>query len=254
MITNKTVLSLQAHPDDTEFTCTGTLALLRDKGWQVHSGTMTPGDGGTLTLSREQISKIRRAEAIKSIKMLDGEYHCLEMDDVLIMYDRQSLLKAIGLIRKVRPSIVFAPSPSDYMLDHEIASTLVRGGCFGCGVPNVKTEGAEAFGPVPYLYYVDAVEGKDIYGSKIEPTILVDITAKMDIKEKMLCCHESQRQWLMDYNKMDEYVLSMKRHAENNGKKIKAKYAEGFRQHLGSAYPQDNILKLILGDLVHEIK
>ena len=32
----QTVLSIQAHPDDAEFTCVGTLALLKKQGRQVH--------------------------------------------------------------------------------------------------------------------------------------------------------------------------------------------------------------------------
>jgi LmbE family N-acetylglucosaminyl deacetylase len=65
----------------------------------------------------------------------------------------------------------------------------------------------------------------------------------MDIKEKMLACHKSQRSWLMAHHKMDEYILSMKRHGELRGREINARYAEGFRQHLGHSFPQDNILK-----------
>ena len=74
----------------------------------------------------------------------------------------------------------------------------------------------------------------------------------MDIKEKMLCCHESQRSWLLAHHGIDEYVISMKQNAERRGKEINVSYAEGFTQHLGHAFAQDNILKQILGDLVHE--
>jgi len=31
----------------------------------------------------------------------------------------------------------------------------------------------------------------------------------MDIKEKMLICHERQRNWLMEHHGMDEFVHSM---------------------------------------------
>ncbi len=71
----KTVLSLGAHPDDAEFLCSGTLALLHQKGWEIHIATMAPGDCGTVQYSQEEISKIRRAEAAKSAGMLDGSYH-----------------------------------------------------------------------------------------------------------------------------------------------------------------------------------
>jgi hypothetical protein len=41
----------------------------------------------------------------------------------------------------------------------------------------------------------------------------------------------------------------MKRHAENRGREVNVMYAEGFRQHLGHSFPQDNILKKQLGEL-----
>jgi LmbE family N-acetylglucosaminyl deacetylase len=81
----KTVLSLGAHPDDAEFFCAGTLALLHKKGWQIHIATMTPGDCGTVQYNREEISRIRRAEAAKAASLLQGTYHCLEYDDIFIM-------------------------------------------------------------------------------------------------------------------------------------------------------------------------
>ena len=248
---NKTVLSLGAHPDDAEFFCTGTLALLRQKGWDVHIATMTPGDCGTVQYSREEISRIRRAEAAKAASILDGTYHCLECGDIFILYDRPSLLKAIELMRKVKPAIVFTTSPSDYMVDHEMASKIAQTACFACGVVNVQTPGAEPFEPIPHLYYMDPAEEKDKFGTRIKAGTIVDITGVMDTKEKMLCCHESQRHWLMTHHGMDEYVNMMKKSGEKRGREINSDFAEGFRQHLGHAYPQDNILKAELGDLVH---
>jgi len=248
---NKTVLSLGAHPDDAEFFCAGTLALLHQKGWDVHIATMTPGDCGTVQYSREQISRIRRAEAAKAASILDGTYHCLECDDIFILYDRSTLLKTIELIRKVKPAIVFTTSPSDYMVDHEMASKLVQTACFACGVVNIETPAAESFEPIPHLYYMDPAEEKDKFGTRIKAGTIVDITSVMDTKEKMLCCHESQRHWLMTHHGMDEYVNMMKESGQKRGREINSVFAEGFRQHLGHAYPQDNILKTELGDLVH---
>jgi LmbE family N-acetylglucosaminyl deacetylase len=138
-MSNKTVLSLGAHPDDAEFFCAGTLALLHQKGWEIHIATMTPGDCGTVQYSREEISRIRRAEATRASSILDGTYHCLECGDIFILYDRPSLLKAIELMRKVKPAIVFTTSPSDYMVDHEMASKIAQTACFACGVVNVET-------------------------------------------------------------------------------------------------------------------
>jgi LmbE family N-acetylglucosaminyl deacetylase len=253
MTEQKSVLALNAHPDDAEFMCAGTLALLHERGWEIHIATMTPGDCGSAEYNREEISRIRRAEAAKSAKILDGTYHCLECDDVFIMYDRETLLKAIRLLREVVPTIVFAPSPSDYMIDHETTSRVAQTACFACGMPNIETDGVEPFEPVPHLYYVDPVEGMDKLGSPIRPSILVDISSVMDIKEEMLCCHESQRNWLMVHHGMDEYVLSMKRFSEQRGKEISCSYAEGFRQHLGHGYPHEDILGSMLGNLAQAL-
>lgn len=247
----KTVLSIGAHPDDAEFFCAGTLALLHQKGWEIHIATMAPGDCGTVQYSREEISRIRKAEAAKSASILDGVYHCLECGDIFILYDRPSLLKAIELVRKVRPSLVFTTSPSDYMVDHEMASKLAQTACFACGVVNVETPGAEPFEPIPHLYYMDPAEHKDKFGTEIKPSMIVDISGVMETKEKMLCCHESQRHWLMTHHGMDEYVNMMKTSDQKRGRQINTRFAEGFRQHLGHAYPQDNILKAELSDLVH---
>ena len=254
MTQEKIALSILAHPDDAEFLCAGTLALLHKNGWEIHVATMTPGDCGSTEYSRQQISSIRKVEAEKSANILDGTYHCLELDDVFIMYDRPSLLKMIALLRKVKPTIIFANSPEDYFVDHEHSSKLVRTACFACGIPNVETDGASPFNMVPYLYYADPTEGNDKYGDEIEPSILVDISSEMEVKEEMLCCHKSQRDWLMAHNGMDEYIQSMKEFAAKRGKKIKCNYAEGFRQHLGHGYPQDNILKKELSNLVTKFR
>src|SRR4030042_3266263 len=251
MTPSKIALSFGAHPDDAEFFCAGTLALLYQKGWQIHISTMTPGDCGTIEDTREEISNIRRAEAAKAAAILDGQYHCLECDDIFIMYDRPTLIKSIELVRKIKPTIVFALSPEDYMVDHITAGKLAMTACFAGGGRNIEIEGVEAFEPVPYLYYMDPAEGKDTFRNKVQPQMVVDISSAIATKEKMLCCHESQRNWLKAHHNMDEYVETMKRWSMSRGSVIGVRDAEGFRQHLGHAYPHDNILKKELGELFH---
>ncbi|MHC4122203.1 MAG: PIG-L deacetylase family protein [Planctomycetota bacterium] len=248
---NKIALSVLAHPDDAEFMCAGTLALLHQKGWEIHIATMTAGDCGSMELDREKISSIRRAEAADSAKMLDGTYHCLECDDVFVMYDRPTILKVTTLLRQVKPAVVFTASPSDYMADHETASKLTQTACFVAGMKNIDTSPTERISYIPHLYYVDPIEGKDILGKKNTADILVDIGSVMQTKEKMLCCHKSQRDWLLEHHGIDEYVNILKNHGKHNGSMIGKSFAEGFRQHLGHPFPQDNILKSELNDLVY---
>jgi N-acetylglucosamine malate deacetylase 1 len=244
------VLAVGAHPDDIELLCAGTLALLHAEGWRVEVATMTPGDCGSATLSREEISTIRRKEASSSAALLDGKYHCLECDDIFIAYDRPTLLKVIELVRRVRPKLVLTMSPDDYMVDHEVTSALVRTACFSAGMANIRTAGRELFEGIPYLYYVDPMEGKDILGKAVHATTLVEITGTMATKERMFLCHESQRAWLSSHHGVNEALGTMRALATMRGRTIGVRYAEGFRQNLGHAFPQDDLLQEALRGLV----
>lgn len=245
----KIALGIFAHPDDAEIVCAGILSLLKKAGWSIHIASMTPGDKGTIEYSREEISRIRKSEASESAKLIDAAYHCLEFEDVYIVYSKESINRTTALIRKIRPSIVFTHNPSDYMIDHETTSKIVQTACFSVGIKNMEiTE--TPYEPTPHLYYCDSMDATDILGRPIYTTMFADITSEISTKEKMLGCHASQRNWLLIHHKMDEYILSMKRFGELRGNKINVQYAEGFRQHLGHGYPQDNILKEILPKLL----
>ncbi len=62
----------------------------------------------------------------------------------------------------------------------------------------------------------------------------------------MLKCHASQRQWMLKHHGVDEYVRFMKEWSAERGKEVGVPFAEAFRQHIGHAYPQENILATIL--------
>jgi LmbE family N-acetylglucosaminyl deacetylase len=246
------VLSILAHPDDAEFLCAGVLIrLVREHGWQVHIATMTPGDCGSAEYSAEEISRIRRAEGARAAAVIGATYHCLEERDLRVRYDERPLERVTRLYRLVRPRIVITHSPADYMLDHEMTSTLGRAAAFAAAVPNFLCDHGHAppLDHVPHLYYCDAAEGKDLFGRDVPPNFLIDISGVMDTKVEMLTCHASQRNWLMRQHKMDQYIQTMRDWSAQRAKAHGVAYAEGFRQHLGHSYPQDNLLGQLLGTL-----
>lgn len=251
-MSSKIALSVCAHPDDAEFVCSGTMALLKKAGWSIHIASMTAGDCGSATLKADEISAVRRKEGADAANVLEGQYHCLECEDVFIMYDKPTLLKVIELLRRVKPAIVFAPSPQDYFIDHEITSQLARTACFTCGIPNIPTPGVEPYDVVPYLYYADPTGLVDIFGNEIAPTLYVDVSSVIETRGKMLCCHKSQRDWLLVHHGMDQYVESMKVYAAQRGSQCGVSYAEGFRQHLGQGYPQHNMLEAELAGFIKD--
>lgn len=248
-----TILAIHAHPDDLEFQCAGTLAHLTKLGHKVVMATMTPGDCGSKELPPEEIAAVRREEASRAAEIIGAEYFCLEFRDLSIVIDGESKRRVTEAIRKVKPDIVFTASPVDYMDDHEATSQLVRDACFNASVPNYATHQWEPARPtekIPYLYYVDPLEGVDAFGEALPPKFYVDITETFATKQKMLSMHSSQREWLRAQHGVDEYLDSQERWSQKRGQEIGVPHAEGFRQHLGHPYPHDNILQQLLGLLV----
>jgi LmbE family N-acetylglucosaminyl deacetylase len=246
------VLSVLAHPDDAEFLCAGTLIRLsREHGWQVHIATMTPGDCGSAELSADEISRIRRAEGARAAALIGARYHCLEERDLLITYNERVLERVTRLLREVRPRLLLTHSPADYMLDHEMTSAVARAAAFAAPVPNFLCDRghAPALGHIPHLYYCDPIEGKDLFGREIEPGFCIDVSAVLETKAAMLSEHRSQREWLLKHHGMDQYLQAMRDWGARRGQPHGVGQAEGFRQHLGHSYPQDNLLGQLLGGL-----
>ena len=248
------VLAVMAHPDDIEITCAGTLALLKKAGWGVHLATMTAGDLGSMTLSREQISRVRRKEAERSAEMLGAGYNCLGFDDLTIQYGAEAKRLVSALLREVRPDLVLTHSPVDYMSDHTETPKIVREAVFASTIPNweasLNGKPAPPCDKMAAILYADPIENIDETGRRVGAPIVVDITSVIDTKEKMLACHESQRSWLKAQHGEDEYLLSMKRWSADRAKDFgmsSVKYAEGFTPHLGHGFPKEDYLTQALG-------
>jgi LmbE family N-acetylglucosaminyl deacetylase len=235
-------LSFLAHPDDAEILCAGTLIRLADAGCQVHIATATPGDCGTMTATRWDISSTRTSEARRAAALIGATYHCLDERDGLVVYDKPTVQKAVDLFRQVNPSLVFTHAQDDYMMDHVEVSKLARAASFVFGAPNISAFPLLPGSKIPHLYYCDPIEGIDSLGRPAQPTTRVDVTAQHAKKLEMLACHASQREWLRAHHGMDEYLESVKRHDAARGAEIGRPFAEAFVQHRGHAYPSDDLL------------
>jgi LmbE family N-acetylglucosaminyl deacetylase len=243
-------LAVLAHPDDAEFLCAGTLIrLARERGWSIHIASMTPGDCGSAEYSAEEIARIRRTEGAAAAARIGATYHCVEYRDLSIFYDAPTVAAVTNLLRQVRPRVVFTHSPDDYMLDHEMTSRVVRAATFNAPIPLFL---AGRGGPlptdhIPHLYYCDPIEGKDPLGRPVPVGVRIDIGSVIDEKTAMLACHASQRNWLLKHHGMDQYLIAMRDWGVARGGEAGVAFAEGFRQHLGHSYPQNDLIGELLG-------
>ncbi len=210
---------------------------------------MTPGDCGSVDLSPEEISRIRRVEGARAADLIGATFHCLEERDLVVFYHESALEKAVRLLREVRPDALFTHSPADYLLDHEMTSVIARAAAFGAPTPNLFRDRGHGLPleTVPHLYYCDPIEGKDALGRPVPPGFCIDISNTVDTKTKMLALHASQRDWLLKHHGMDQYLQAMRSWASQRGQLAGVPFAEGFRQHLGHSYPQENMVGELLG-------
>ena len=242
----KVALSFLAHPDDAEILCAGTLTRLAALGWEIHIATATPGDCGTMTHSRWEISATRTEEARRSAALIGAAYHCLDERDGLVCYIPPTIQKVVDLFRRIAPSLVFAHAQDDYMMDHVESSKLARAASFVYGAPNISAHPLREGSAIPHLYYCDPIEGIDSLGRQIKPTTLIDVSPVHVKKLDMLACHSSQREWLRAHHGMDEYLESARRHDALRGIVIDVPHAEAFVQHRGHAYPNNDLLRELL--------
>jgi len=243
-----------AHPDDSEILAGGTLIQLREREWGVGLVTMTAGDIGSISHTKQEIIRIRYEEAQNAVERLDGWYRCVGLADMEIFANKGNLRRLVELIRRFRPDLVITHSPVDYLVDHEETARLVRSATFAAGAPLYETHEvppAEPLANTPALYYADPFEGIDPMGQRVEPQFYVDISEHIDGKTEMLKCHASQREWLKEQHGVDKYIKEMKLYARDYGKECGVGYAEGYRQHRSHGYTGDPILQEALGSCIH---
>jgi len=239
------ILAVMAHPDDAEFQCAGALILMKKQGHKVGIVNINNGSCGTTELKPGEIVAIRGREARRAAELIGAEYYCVGTPDLESVFDNDHRRKVCEIVRHFAADVLITPHPADYMSDHEVASLLARDATFTAALPNYPTHAPKAaprLGHIPHLYYCLPIEGLNHFGDKLIPTFVVDISSALGKKAEMLRCHASQREWLMKQHGMDEYVGFMEREAKRLGALAGFACGEGFIQHLGHAYPRNNVL------------
>ncbi len=249
----RVALAVGAHPDDVEFMMAGTLALLGEAGYECHIFTIGNGNCGTATHSHSEIVRLRRQEAHKAAAVIGATYHPGLVNDIEIWYCEGLLRRVTAVVREVQPEIVLVPSPDDYMEDHQNTSRLMVSACFCRGMRNFLSDPPlEPTLQDVYLYHANPYSNRDGMRSLVVPTLYVDVTEQMEVKEAMLRCHATQKEWLDVSQGTDSYLAAMRSICAEMGQMGRAKmaYAEGFRQHLHVGLSAEDADKLseVLGE------
>ena len=217
------VLAIGAHPDDIEIACSGTLAKCVKRGDEVTVCHVSSGNLGHVIIPPDELRVIRAAEAKKAGGMAGIKVICAGFDDLEIFDNNKAARdKIVDVIKSVNPDFIITHNPDDYMPDHTAVSRLVFDASFTATLPNYKSGVKEAARLVP-IYYMDTLAGVNF-----QPEEYVDISEEIDLKIRMLECHESQLVWMREHDGID-FADMVRTCSRYRGYQCGADYAEGFR-------------------------
>jgi LmbE family N-acetylglucosaminyl deacetylase len=214
----ESAMAIHAHPDDIEFTCTGTIARWVKAGSQVTYVLCTSGDVGIDEpgMTREKATEIREAETLEAARITGvNQVVFLREPDGLLQPTLELRKKLVREIRKYKPEVIMTGDPtivwsgSDYINhpDHRAAAMAALDATFpAAGQPNLFEELARKV-------YAGVWEKADVY---------VNIDETIDIKIAALRAHKSQ---LKDWD--PESMI--KEWASDTAKGKEMQYAEGFK-------------------------
>ena len=165
----KTIMVFGAHADD-EITMSGTMAKLANAGVRVVVVTMTNGcEGYPRVDMKDTIVELRRQEAADCDEVLGvARREILDIPDMGLTNDKETLQKCIKIIREERPDAVFTHGPVDRHRDHLNTHFISVEACWHAGQP-VAAELGESWRS-PHLYYYKGVKANEL------PSIIIDVT------------------------------------------------------------------------------
>jgi LmbE family N-acetylglucosaminyl deacetylase len=220
------VLAVYAHPDDADVACGGSLARWSKGGAAVHLIVCTDGGKGTTDpkvksadLAAQRAGEVEESAAVIGLRSVvnlgfpDGELQ--DSDDF-----RRTLVEHL---RRLKPDVVCGHDPTALFFgqsyvnhrDHRIAGMVLL----------------DAVSPAAALplYFPKAGRPHQVatllLSGTLEPDEWVDVTDTIDAKAAAVECHRTQ------FDEKDGWAGEVIRNrAEEEGRRVGIRYAEGFRR------------------------
>lgn len=177
------LLAFGAHPDDIEFGCGGVIAKETRGGRAAHFVVCSHGEAGSYGKPAKRV-----AEAKRAAKLLGATLEFLKLDgDAHLEVRAAHAIKFAGIIRRMRPAIVLAPSlVENQHPDHSRLGRLARDACrlarYG-GLRELRRAPPHAVDHLFYYAVTSEAEPRDITPVLIEvsaPEVLKAWTAAME--------------------------------------------------------------------------
>jgi LmbE family N-acetylglucosaminyl deacetylase len=214
------VMVIQAHPDDAEFLCAGTVARLVESGYRVQYVLATSGDKGSDNpdATPEELATTREREQLDAARILGvSEVTFLRHSDGELEVSLPFRAELAAVIRAGRPDVVFTFDPwQRYQVhpDHRAVGTTALDAVAAARDP--------MYFPEQIREGLAAQRVHNVYFfATDEPNYYVDITATIERKLEALRAHGSQ----FKGRNIEEFI---KARARTAGASIGVEFAEAF--------------------------
>jgi LmbE family N-acetylglucosaminyl deacetylase len=195
------VLLIQAHPDDAEFSCAGTIARWTRAGAEVHYCSITSGDKGSddAEMSSVDLASLREKEQRAACEILGvAAVTFLGYSDAMLVPDLNLRRELVRVMRRIRPDALVCFDPTSRYIgreyinhpDHIAAGEASLAAVFPSTrdrmtFPELLQEGLEPH-TIPHVY---------MFGTN-QPDLWIDISDTIETKIASLKAHASQiRDW-----------------------------------------------------------
>jgi len=131
------ILTVAAHPDDIELTCSGTLMKMLDSGYSVGILDLTQGEMGTRGTPEIRAKEAEAARAVIGARFRER----LNFGDSRLTASIENRFALAEKIRTARPKTVILPYWEGRHPDHYTAATLGYEACYAAGLKQLPIPG-----------------------------------------------------------------------------------------------------------------
>lgn len=219
------VLAVYAHPDDADVSCGGTLARWAAGGCRVHVLVCTTGDKGSSDpgVDPAELAVRRAGEMTRAAGVLGIESHRLGHADGEL-YDQRLLVgQIVEVVRRIKPDTLLCPDPTavffgQHYYNHQDHRAVGWAALDAVAPAASQPHYFPAAGPAHQVASI-------LLTGTIAPDVWIDVSDSLERKTQAIMCHESQlgegTEWFRNV---------VRQRAEEGGRQVGVRYAEGFRR------------------------
>ncbi|MBI1830670.1 MAG: bacillithiol biosynthesis deacetylase BshB1 [Planctomycetes bacterium] len=175
-------LIIACHPDDAEIGCGGAILSLKAHGAKVGVLDLTDGEP-----TPHGSVEVRRQETAAATAILGLDWRGqLNLPNRSLVADLESRRQVAGMIRQLRPRVLFTHYWEDAHPDHVAASALVDAARFWAKLSKTTMPGEPHY-PEKILYFPSMH-----LRLHLKPSFVLDVTPYHERKLEALRCYHSQ--------------------------------------------------------------